>query len=639
MSSAAYMLKLINSKQAKLSDFEKAPNFYMPIGELYRWLGITKESCPQLSNFITENCLAETFIRSEPCFKIALNSKNKLTLYLVERALNYFLTTHKLDLTHMGISPLKIEEVLNRFQIQKKSEDTYSLNHLLPTLQGRRTLLKYHQLPRKVIEGLLNEYITDENNNKQPLVFFTSVANRTTLSIQRENIPYLLKNWGQSLNIDEFVIKKTIHTHSLPDITSQMIDLASFSRKTKSSDSFMHWFSNMADFFFKEDFLGYSPALIKAKSANMQEFICLNISKIPKFIQKNKDILLFHGFNPAFIQQTLNEKQSMKEANKFPCLLVNQLAQRLAKSTEFIPILKSFIQENCLQDKFNLALSEKKEITAPVFLHYKSFSCDETLYIYEKALPDFVNAHLNQLLDMGVSFQVLNDILNEKRMGFSQKNALWSMKDFYLHSFSPLPEKKFNAVLNQYLKDTFHLFQKDGSLKKLNIFIQTPAKKNPIKMMSGAFPIILNKAKEKLSLSNLDAERLISLSLMEQIPEVIDVKNLCQLLHVPQNNVSKVTALFKNPKNRAYRQFFPDRSKRVIPVFGFSRDKAWGLKIGIYKPSLAFCLKLIQEDLIRLGAPLKRIQKLKQLTAYEKLSAGSNNTQHLLENQANRQKE
>ena len=619
MASAAYTLKLIESKKVSLSDFEKAPNTYMPIAELHRWLGVSKDECPDLLKFVTDNCLDETYTRSEPCFKIALNSKNKLTLYLVEKALNYFLTTHKLSLNQMGISNERINFVLNRFKYQPKTEEIYALHHLITPLMGRSFKFKYHLLPRKTIEALLKEEVMDESGAIKPLMFFISIASRQYLAVRRENIPHLLEKWGKTFGMSDAVIQKSIHNNPLPDINKDMVELSSFSKDTQSSDSFMHWFLNTAPLFFKKDFEGENPIFIKAKTDNMQEVICLNQDKIKSFVQDNKDFLLMHGLNPIFVQKKTKTPLESTTPAKFPCLLVNQLAQKLGKATDFIPGLKKFIVENCLNDTFMLKIAPKNEIKAPVFLYYKSFSSEETLYIYEKAVPDFVNAHLQKLLDMGVSFQTLNGILNEKKMGFSHPDSLWALKDLYLHSFSPLSEKEFNAVISNHLKDTYHLLQKDGELKKLNIFVQTPAKKNPIKVMTAALPILLNKTKDKLGLSNLDIDRLVHLSLMKEIPEVIDIKSICQTLQVPDKNESKVIDLFKLSKNRAYRQYFPDRSRRVIPVFGYNRDKSWGLKVGIYKSSLAFCLKMIQDELIQLGANPKKIHELKQLHAYEKI--------------------
>ena len=619
MASAAYTLKLIDSKKASLSDFEKAPNTYMPIAELHRWLGVSKEDCPELSKFITEKCLDETYTRSEPCFKIALNSKNKLTLYIVEKALSYFLTTHKLSLNQMGISNKRIQFVIDRFKYQPKTEEVYALHHLITPLMGRNFKFKYHLLPRKTIEALLNEQVTDQTGATKPLTFFISIANRQYLAVKRENIPQLLEKWGKTFGLSDSVIQKSIHNHPLPDLDNTMIELSAFSRTTKSSDSFMHWFLNTAELFFKKDFEGENASFIKAKTNNMQEVICLKQDKIENFIKYNKDFLLMHGLNPAYAQKKTKENIEETEPYKFPCLLVNQLAQKLGKATDFIPMLKTFILSSCLEDTFMLPLNHKEEVKMPVFLYYKSFSSEETLYIYEKALPDFVNTHLQKLLDMGVYFKTLNGILNEKRTGFSQTDDLWPLKDLYLHSFTPLSEKEFNNVISDHLEDSFHLLQKDGSLKELNIFVHTPAKKNPIKVLTAALPILLNKIKDKLGLSNLDVDRLIRLSLMKKIPEVIEIKSFCQVLEIPAKNEPQIINLFKLSKNRAYRQYFPDRSRRVIPVFGDSRDKSWGLKVGIYKPNLAFCLKMIQDELIQLGANPKKIHELKQLHACERI--------------------
>ncbi len=618
MSSAAYTLQLIQSKQITLNDFEKAPNSCLPLAELYRWLELDKEAATQLHSFITQNCLGNSYESHRPCFKILLNSKDKPTLYIVEKAVNWFLTTYRLKLKEIGVSDETIETVIKRFQPQKRKENSLTVQNILRPFKKTGEKFKYHLLPRKVIEAMLKETIIDEQGIEKPLVYYITIANKMHPTIDKENMPILIEKYGQNFGLDEEMIQKIVHSVDLPEITKEMIDLTTFSKTTHSSDSFMHWFKNNAFYFFKEDFEGDQPTLLKAKTDNMTETICFNQNKIPAFIQKHKDLLIMHGFNPKAAQQILNEKQEThQEVQPFPCLLISSFAQNLGKATAFIPKLKEFILSECMDDMFSLNVNNQQEIQAPIFLYYKSFHSEKTLYVYEQGMPDFLNKHVQDLLNMGISFQNLNQILDTKKMTFSQKNDLWTLKDFYLHSFSPLSENEFNAVLAEHLNDTFHLYQKDGSCQKLNMFVQTPDSKNPIKVMTAALPIILNKTKDKLGLTNLDCDRIISLSLMDELPPIIEPHYFAKVLEIPPQNVEKFINLFKNPNNRAYRQYFPDRSKKVIPIIGYYRFKTYGLQAGLYKKNLPFCLKMLQDELIELGANPNMIQNLKQLKAFE----------------------
>ncbi len=604
MATAAYTLKLINAKRMLLSDFEKTTNGYIPIAELYRWLGIDKESFPQLKDFIVNNCLGDIYESNRPCFKIALNGKNKPALYLVEKALVWFLKTYQLKLHQMGIQKEKINATIDRFTSRKKTDDTFPLHHLLGQLKKRPHPFKYHTLSRKTIEALLRDTYIDETGQEKPLLFFTTIASKMYLTVERKNISHLLSKWGKTFELDDETIQKSSYSNQLPDITDQMIEVGAFAKESLSSDGFMYWLKGMSETFFKSDFEGKDPFFVKAKTDNMQEVICLYKDKIPQFIQKHKALLLLHGLNPTILKE--------KEAPlSNPLLRLNQLTQILGKGTFFIPSVKEFILTHCMEDTFDLKTGQNQTVSAPVFLYYKRFSSEPTLYIYEQAIPLFVNKHFKELLQLDMSFNTLNHILKTTDNEFLTSSKFWTIKDFYLYSNSPLSLKEFESVLMQNKERTYSLQQKNTEIRDFPIILETSNELTLPKIHISAIKTILDSFQFDLKLSTFDCERILKMASFEQDPPVLLAKEIAEKIDVPMKNSLKLKKMVESIPNRSL-SFETENKKYIVPVLGYSKSKRAGFKYGVFESALPLLLSHFKEQFIAFGANEEKLNQLIQ---------------------------
>ena len=626
MASAAYTIKLIESKQIALQQIEKAPNTYMPISELYRLLEQTKDSCPSLISFIIENCLADTYSGSQPCFKIALNRKDKPSIYLVEKGLTTFLNNYELQLTQMGIKKSILKKVYKQYEVKRQTDSTFPLHHILYNISRTYGTPKYSELPRKTLEKMRNDLVPTDKGTLRPLFFYTTISGKLYLSVQRKDIPLFFERWGKQLGFSDQLIQSTQNTQNLPDLDDSLLPITHFALATKSSELLSNWLSANINSLFSHEFNGENPALLTARTNEMAKIVCFNKKEIPNFVKRNINMLILHGLNAESAKQIIAGTLTANNINKSPkgkqnpsvqtaTIRIDALTQHLKKATAFIPELKSFIQENCLDDKFEMTLPDQSKIISPIFTSFQSWGKQKTIHIYKEAIADFVEKRFFDLLKLDISYDRLIEILNQNNKPVLQNNQLIPLKHFYAYLGLSMDYNSFEkSALKQ--KDlmikTLNSHQKEVEIPAL---IETTSLMYPFKINTLAAQDLMNNLQKELHITPLMQKRFFLVLSQQTSIEVKTKKDIRELLGIDQKQSVKLNQLLNQKLNEVYQVVDKCGKKTLIPCYGVYNDRRNGLALGIYQNAVPAFVHLNKTQLLNIGADKHIVEQIEDKTA------------------------
>ncbi len=510
-----------------------------------------------------------------------------------------------------------------------ETKEYYSLYQLLMHLT-RCNRFNSSKISPKIKAELLKETFINAQGVETKMFIFPTPAGATTrpyLSIHREAIPEFLKKWGTTFQVPNHVISNTKKTYHLPDITDKMISTFDFCKKIKAPKSLAFWMNENA-FLLLENKDKSNPFFLLAKDVFMFQTIVLLKENLNNFILQNQEILRFHRLPEIIIEKAhqnkvldylennLGESYTKETDINLPKLRLDELSTYLKKTTLFIPHLKKFILQNCLNDTFELKLNNDKTQKMPVFLYYNTFKKDKpSCYIYTQSIPYFVQKYEQELLSLGVKQAVIRDILKKNNLKSSLEGKIISFYDAYLLCIPNVDFNTFKNILKLSAYSTLTQTNEKGeqTTKEGVIYVQTTLK-DPYFINTNALIQILNHHKEDLHITNENITRtkiLINSPQKTAIPVTYFLKNI----GLSKKNAPAFNLKILKPNMACVLSTIDNGNKKTIVPFGFFKNQAGNNYIGVYLDATKAIIQHFKKEFIEMGISKERIEKLENLEA------------------------
>lgn len=501
-----------------------------------------------------------------------------------------------------------------------KIKPIYSLYQVLLELT-RVNRFNSSMISEKIQKRLLKEtFLTSSGERKHSFIYPTpaGATTRNFLSIHREAIPSFLKKWGRIFNVPDHIIHSISDTSNLPDESDQMLTLKDFCEITNSPKSLAFWIEKNA-FSLLKNSNNSKPYFIEAKDGFMFKHVYLIKENLNDFILENQKILKFHGLPPqviSYISQNKNqplkkEKVILSLEKELPTPIrfrMDELVTQLKKTTLFIPILRDFIVQNCLEDTFEITLDDKTKIQSHMFSYSTEFKKNKkSCYIYQKALPYFVQKYEEDLIQLGVKQSALHNILKNAGLFKQPDNHLISFHAAYLLTIPEVDYTTFKqTLLSNY--DTKNIPPQSGIVTIKNTL------RDPYHIYCNSLLNLLKKHASKLKLSTqslIRAEILLKNPLKSSIPISYFLRNIGiskgkapkfnETILKPNKNI----VLFENTQNEGLVPFVP---------FGYYKNVAGQIFIGVYLDSTPAIIKHFKKEFIEMGVSQDHLEKLEKIT-------------------------
>lgn len=497
-----------------------------------------------------------------------------------------------------------------------------------------------------LLEILKNETYVDAHGKTQPMFIYPSpigIAKRPFLSIYQEAIPSFLKKWGSYFKVPEHIIQNTNDTFQLKQADSSLLAIDDFCKAYFLPQSVAHWIKNNA-LAILENKDKKNPFFTYASDALMQKQLYLYQEKINQFILQNQEVLCFFGFSQDLVNQIKKDPLTpiknlthcaFRKEDKTTSvhLRLDELVKILKKTTLFIPILKDFIIQNCLNDKFLLTFPNQKEIELPFFSYYYGFNQRKpSCYIFKKAVPHFVKKYQYDLLKLGINQKVLNNIINANA---KEENPLIRFFDAYLLTLPAVDYPSFKSVLLTDKDTSLQAFDSTYTGNNTAIIYVTDTLKEPYFIYQSALIPLLKKNKKELCLTPehiLRTQVLLTQQTTNAIPTSYFLKNI----GIP----SKFTIAFNKEilhphLHLIFQQKSEQGTKYIIP-FGFFKDTSGNRHLGVYLEATPYIIQHFKNQFIKIGVDKKHIASLEKhastlFPAPKKITHQTNNTLPLLQ--------
>ena len=514
---------------------------------------------------------------------------------------------------------------MNHFEVDKKTH--YSLYQLLVELT-RTDRFNMGKISEKIKDELLKETYTNSNGDIKKMFIYPSPAGITTrnfISIYREAIPQFLKKWGSFFQVPDHIIKTIENTQNLPDISHEMITIFDFCKKTNSPHSLAFWIEQNAFTLLKNKNPSI-PFFALAKDVFMFKCITLIKKNLAHFVLSHQEILKFHGLPQKVIDHAKNgtlltyleESQNLKYTKETevetPMFRVDELCKKLKKANSFIPYLRKFIVQNCLNDTFDLKIENMPPIQIPMFSYFVAFKKDKSsCYIYKKALPHFVQKHENELIGLGVKHATLNDILKKHNLRSKFTSKIISFQEAYLLSMPNIEYSKFRRILKT------ATLPNDESLEDGIVFVET-TKKDPYYINTTSLIEILKNQTDELGMPPQAIERV---EMLIQSPQkaVIPVSYFLKNIGISvQKAAAFNTKILKPNKNKTLTYVNHEGQTQKIIPFGHAKTASGQIFIGVFLEATDAIIQNFNPELKELGF----LKKTSKQTTKEELSTQIN---------------
>ncbi len=500
----------------------------------------------------------------------------------------------------------------------------YSLYQVLVAFT-RTNRFNSRMISPHLLEILKKEtYTTPQGQIQQMFIYPTpvGVSTRKILSIYQEAIPEFLGKWGAYFNVPEHIIQNRVKHFELKEADSTLLLIDDFCKAYFLPQSVAHWIKNNA-LTTLENKDKTNPFFTYAADPFMQKHLYLYQEKINEFILQNQDVLCFFGFSQDLINQikkapftpikNLTDCTFIKEDKLTSThLRLDELVKILKKTTLFIPILRDFIVQNCLQDKFSITLPNQKEIELPFFSYYVGFNRTKpSCYIFKKAVTHFVKKYQYELLKLGINQKVLNELINIKA---DERKPLIRFVDAYLLPLPDIDYQTFKSVLLTDEKTPLQVFDNSYRGNNTAIIQVTDTLKDPYFIYQSALIPLLKKNKKTLHLTSeqiLRTQILLNKQTSNAIPTSYFLKNI----GIP----SKFTIAFNKEILRPhlhliFQQKSKQETKYIIP-FGFFKDASGNRHLGVYLEATPYIIRHFKKQLIKIGVDKNHIDMLEKHVA------------------------
>ena len=486
-------------------------------------------------------------------------------------------------------------------------ETHYSLYQLLVELT-RCNRYNSSKLTQDIKEQLLKETYLDNQGKRQKMFLYPTPAGATTrnfLSIQREAIPQFLKKWGAFFQVPEHIIQSIEETKDLPDISDNMISIFDFCKRCKAPHSLAFWIEENAFSFFKNK-QNEIPFFVEAKDAFMFKSVLLHKDRLSDFILKNKDILKFQGLPQqvveeakketllTYLDENKNQKYTKETEIETPFIRLDELCKILKKTSVFIPYLRKFIVQNCLNDTFDLKIENMPPIQMPIFSYYQAFKKNKSsCYIYKQATPYFVQKHENELISLGIKQATLNAILSKNSLKSQFTSKIISFQEAYFLSIPNVTYLEFKRILKTTTLP--HSETEDGI-----VFVET-TRKDPYFINTNTLVEILKTKTDELGLNPLAIER-VEMILQSPQKAVIPVAYFLKNIGISvQKAAAFNTRILRPNKNQPLTYKNKAGQEQKIVPFGHAKTASGQIFLGVFLDATDAIIQNFNDELKEIG--------------------------------------
>lgn len=507
------------------------------------------------------------------------------------------------------------------------TKEYYSLYQLLLNLT-RSNRFTSNKISPQIKEALLNETFINAQGVIQKMFIFPTPSGSTTrpfLSIHREAIPEFLKRWGATFQVPQHVINKIKNTQQLKNISDEMISIFDFCKKVKAPKSLAFWIEENA-FSLLENKTSKEKFFTLAKDEFMFQRTLFLKENLNNFILQNEDLLKFHGLSQEVIEEAkkgeilnylknnIDEKYSKETEINLPKLRLDELACALKKTTSFIPHLRKFILQNCLNDTFDLPLTKDKTINVPIFSYYTAFKKNKpSCYIYAQGVPYFVQKYEQELIRLGVKQSAMRSILEKNNLKSLLEAKVISFYDAYLLSMANVDFDTFKTVLKT---SPFSKIKTTDSTRneteKEGIFYVETTLKDPYFVNTKSLLQILDHHQAELHITNNHVKRaeiLINSTKKAAIPATYFLKNIgLKRRHTPLFNAH---ILYPHMDILLSLEDENGNKKQIVP-FGFFKNAAGNDYLGVYLDATKAIVTHFAKELIEIGMPKEYLEQMEK---------------------------
>lgn len=506
-------------------------------------------------------------------------------------------------------------------------KEYYSLYYLLLNLT-RSHRFTSSKISPQIKEALLNETFVNTQGVLQKMFIYPSPAGSTTrpfLSIHRDAIPEFLKKWGETFQVPQHIIDEIKTTHHLQNISDEMVSIFDFCKKVKAPKSLAFWIEENA-FSLLENKTSKEKFFTLAKDEFMFQRTLLLKKNLNNFILQNQDILRFHGLPQDvieeakkgeilnYLQHNIDEKYSKETDINLPKLRLDELACALKKTTSFIPHLRKFIIQNCLNDTFDLPLNKDKTVKMPVFSYYTAFKRNKpSCYIYTQGIPYFVQKYEQELITLGVKQSAIRSILEKNNLKSLLEEKVISFYEAYLLCMPNVGFDTFKTVLktSPFSKIKHTDSTKSEAEKEGVIYVETTLR-DPYFVNTKSLLQILNHHQEELRITSQHikrAEILINSTKKAAIPATYFLKNIgLKRRHTPLFNAH---ILYPYMDILLSLEDENGNKKHIVP-FGFFKNAAGNDYLGVYLDATKAIVKHFAKELIEIGMPKEYLEQMEK---------------------------
>lgn len=472
----------------------------------------------------------------------------------------------------------------------------------------------------ELLEILRKETYVDAQGKTQNMFIYPSpigISTRKVLSIYQEAIPTFLKKWGPYFNVPKHIIQNLNNHFQFNEADSSLLLIDDFCKTYFLPQSVAHWIKNNA-FTTLENKDKTNPFFTYASDAFMQKHLYLYKERINEFIIQNHEILTFFGFSQELLKKIkqapftpLENLSKFVKEDKLTSiqLRLDELVKILKKTTLFIPILRDFIIQNCLKDKFSLTLPNQKKIELPFFSYYIGFNRTKpSCYIFKKAIPYFVKKYQYELLKLGVHQKVLNELINIKR---DEQQPLIRLVDIYLLHLPNVDYPTFKSVLLADEKTPLQAFDNAYRGNNTAIIQVRDTLKDPYFIYQSAIIPLLKKNKKELRLTSeqiLRTQVLLTKQTSNAIPTSYFLKNI----GLSKKFTKSFNQEILHPHLQLIFQQNSEEGTEYIIPFGFFKDTSGSRRLGVYLEATPYIIRHFKNQLIKIGIDKKHIDRLEK---------------------------
>ena len=348
--------------------------------------------------------------------------------------------------------------------------------------------------------------------------------------------------------------------------------------------------------------LGERPLFQRAVDPCMRAHTYILKAGIEQFIKKHHHILALHGLSLSSENRD-SEPKSIK-------LRLDQVLALLHKTNAYLPMIKKMAYRTTPNDTFLLDVGNGQKKQMPICVISKKDKSKPIIFIYEPALPYFAKKHEEALLQMEVSYHVLQNLFQKANLPYFENNRLIKLHDLYLNSLSPLTEDEFEDVLLSHTPDTMDMINSVGEGERRNpmVIVQT-LKKRYIAFHSRCLPPLIETLGDKLGLSKTGVKRLNAL--IEKEKPLIHLHSYLEYLGIKRDRSKFINSVVKPNLGKIHQE-----NPNTAPIVFFTTymDKQEGsICTGLFIEAIPLFLKEFEQDLRQYKAYPEQLNPFKEM--------------------------